>query len=188
MESQVIPQLPGLIIREAQLDDLVSIMNIETQVFAHDAYSQDMMEDLIRGRDESITLVAELAGWVVGYGVVMIRDLQSTLFYNVEPAKNSGIRLEDVQHVGYLKSMAVIDDPLIRRKGVGTKIVQVRLQWLQKRNIEHVFVYAMSKGDAPALFRKLSWTEIRGWSEKKYADSSYAILFYKNIKTQLERE
>lgn len=93
--------------------------------------------------DEDCVFVAEREGLVVGY-----------VYVALEPHSWKELR----GPAGFIHDLAVDDDA--RQSGVGTKLMQVALDWLREHNAPRVILWtAASNGTAQSLFRRMGFRE-----------------------------
>jgi GNAT superfamily N-acetyltransferase len=94
-----------------------------------------------RENDDSVVLVAERAGEIVGY-----------VFAGVEP--RSWKELRDV--AGFVHDVLVVEDA--RGSGVGERLVEAAAEWLLARGMPRVMLWTAEKNDlAQRLFERLGF-------------------------------
>ena len=141
-----------LTIREATIDDLESVLELNRKLFEYEYENHDKSLDLewtfseegkkyfkerILSKD-SLVIVAVLKGEVVGYLCGSITE---------------GEFFRKIGKVAELENTFVLEEH--RRKGIGTKLFRRFLDWCRARGVERVKVYAYSDNkNAISFYRK----------------------------------
>ena len=175
------PEAQDFLIRPAREGDADALFELEGKIFGDDAYSMEKFRRLLGFGSKIKVFVATREGYIQGYGAVTVQRAGDTLHGDFGPLDEVGVFLAPEVRVGYLKSLAVRDDPFTRRRGIGTALVRKRLNWLAGQGIEHVFCYAWPKGDFWAVGKKLGFQQINGWRKKRYNDGSVGTLCYHRL-------
>jgi ribosomal protein S18 acetylase RimI-like enzyme len=179
------PEVHGWTLRRASGADLSALLELEYSVFGKDAYDRAKMAGLLEcPQDNTLVLVAPAHEPLVGYGVARIGPLQDFVRDPERRLSGHAFMPKMTEPVGYLQSMAVRDDPSARRRGAGTALVRARLDWIKRRGVSHVVVFAWPRGHGLQLLRNLDFAVISAWPEKQYADGSTATLCYRRLEDQ----
>lgn len=167
-------------IRPSREEDASALYELEQRVFGEDAYSTESFRRLLADSNIKV-FVAIRNGEIQGYGAVTIQRARETLRGDFRPLAEAGLLLFPEVRVGYLKSLAVKDDASARRRGIGTALIQKRLNWLERQGIEHVFCYAWPKGNFWTLAKRMGFQQIHGWAQKRYNDGSMGTLCHRRL-------
>lgn len=171
-------------IREAKLEDVDGIMKVEEACFPEGVrYSREKVAGRIAHPKDSFSrirkyFIALHENEIAGYGEVAIQDYDAALFSCIEPVKKVVKTIDDT--VGAFISMAV--HPSKQGMGVGSRIIQARIDFLKENGMKQLFVHAWPNGGFPHLAKKFGFVEIPGWNGLSYSDGGKAILYYKNLK------
>lgn len=124
-------------IRPAHVDDLPSILRIENQSFARDAWDRELFLDYFAQSDRSVFLVAAIDRRVVGYAL----------------AFHSRTRAE-------IHSIAVT--PAERGRGIAVALLRRIVALLRRRGFEAVSLNVRLENKAAIrLYRKLGFQRVR---------------------------
>ncbi|MBM5804746.1 MAG: ribosomal-protein-alanine N-acetyltransferase [Candidatus Verstraetearchaeota archaeon] len=146
---------PSLLIRDARLDDLDAIFEIEQRSFT-DPYPRGLLKAFFYLPGVYIVAVSE--GKVIGYAVGIVR----------------------YESLGHVVSIAV--DESMRRKGVGERLMKETIERLCSKGTKRVRI-EVRQSNIPAivLYTKLGFT-VEGKIKRYYADGESALLMYFNVK------
>jgi ribosomal protein S18 acetylase RimI-like enzyme len=147
-----------LVIRKAERRDLDSLGRLGAMLMrAH--YAFDRLRFLVPGEgaergyaaflgsvldsDEDCVFVAEQDGVIEGY-----------VFVALEPLSWKELR----GPAGFIHDLAVADEA--RRSGIGTKLMQVAIDWLRERDAPRVILWTAAPNEAAqALFREMGFRD-----------------------------
>lgn len=171
----------GLNFRTGVYSDLEELYQLERSIFGEDSYTRQELQFLLEDTSHSIVYVAENKNGIIGFGVSGIRPFLEAVYHNSGPVLSLNIPIKTNEMVGVMKSIAVVDNPEFRRKGIASRLVQDRFTWLKDHHIHHVFAHAMPGSNFVSLAHKMNYTLVEGWMGKTYTDGSEALLFYKRL-------
>jgi N-acetylglutamate synthase-like GNAT family acetyltransferase len=191
-------------IRSARVEDIGAIAELESMVFGDDAYSKEVLYDLVRGapsgRPSPSSLagdanamdvlslpsnccaiyVADSSGRIIGYSIAQIRVWGEFLSsYGVNPDDVLDLNIKGSSRVGYLKSIAV--HPNYRRYGIGKQFHAVREAFLRDQGIQHVVLLQMPNPGLEDFHHSLGFSEISASPSLEYAAGGRARLWYRPI-------
>jgi len=172
-----------VMIRDANKKDLDGIIEVENACFPEGIrYSREKIASRLNSQKDSSQperkyFVAEQKGKIIGYGEVSLQHPEMTLFGNISVVEKNIGKIDDV--IGALISTGV--HPSHQGKGIGSLILEKRLEYLKSKGIRQVFTHAWPNGGFIRLASKFGFKEIREWKGLAYCDGTKAILFYKSL-------
>jgi len=166
------------------IGDLEGIMAVENACFPPgERYDESLFRRRLSGPPYDIAferkyfVATSYSSKIVGYAEAAIQDSGTVLFGTVTPFIDAFGKLD--RKVGALISIGVL--PKLQGKGIGSRLVDARLAYLQENGIHQVFAQAWPNGGFPHLAPKLGFTLIPGWEGRKYEDGTTQKLYYKRI-------
>lgn len=191
-------------IRSARVEDIGAIAELESIVFGDDAYSKEVLYDLMRGAlpvrpspsslagaanaMDALSLpsnccaiyVADSSGHIIGYSIAQIRVWSEFLSsYGVNLDDVLDLNIEGSSRVGYLKSIAV--HPHYRRYGIGKQFHAVREAFLRDQGVQHLVLLQMPNPGLVDFHHSLGFNEISASPSLEYAAGGRARLWYRPI-------
>ena len=148
-------ELVGLTIREARVEDLRDVFEIELKCFP-DPYPMDLLRKLLSSYPRTF-LVAETDGRIVGYIIAGVRWLS----------------------VGHILAIAV--DPAYRGRGIGTSLMREVFRRFREDGVRHVRLEVRkSNVVAISFYHKLGFIE-RFEVPFYYSDGETAITMERDL-------
>jgi ribosomal protein S18 acetylase RimI-like enzyme len=168
-----------IIIRPATLDDVKDIYNVEEQCFPEaERYNMDLFRERISGEaGRRKYFVATRNNEIVGYGEVAIKNRENVVGSSQIELVEKHMNMTLEEQVGVLISSGVL--PSMRGKGIGKKLTEKRIEYLNDNQIYTVFAHAWPNGGFPYLSEKMQFECIPQWDGRTYSDGTRQILYYK---------
>lgn len=171
-----------LLVREAKMSDLEGIFKVENQAFLEgDRYSIEKIKSQLTENGRKY-FVAEFENKIVGYSAAALQSPSYALMGDVANVEDeTGISFSEISMVGVLTSIGVLTN--LKGKGIGQRLLDVRLNWLLKNKVEYVFAHSWPNGGFPKLGERNGFKKIESWDGGRiYSDGTKAVLFYKILK------
>jgi hypothetical protein len=121
-----------------------------------------------------VVFVAELHSSVVGYGIAAV-GVASELLGAKCDLRCTGI--DGRTRLGYLKSSAVTPRFGMRRRGIGTELLMMRLRWMVERGVDVCAAIAWPFGCLDLLLKSCGLTFTCHPSNRRYHDGSFGQLY-----------
>lgn len=141
-------------IRNASVNDLDAIHDIERESFAH-PYSKKFLAYLLN-RNQQINLVAKRGSKIVGY---------------------SSTRVEGDS--GHVLSIAI--HPKWRREGAGTELMKHTMETLKEQNCKGMFLEVRRSNTTAMKFYKKMGFEKKKIKKNYYENGEDAFIYYKSL-------
>ncbi len=122
-------------------------------------YPRSLDELMIREEQGDAVLVAQDEGQIVGYLHLVVQDREST---------------------GWARNLAVT--PHLRRRGIGTALVQTAADWLRQRNVSQLLLEMTTKNYPAICFAQKLGFSFCGYNDRYYANQDIALFFAKSLR------
>jgi ribosomal-protein-alanine N-acetyltransferase len=165
LQKSVLGKVGEIAIRLCGTDDIPAVIDINTRTLP-EHYSEYFYHEILSEFPETF-LVAELEGKVIGY--IMCR-----IEYGFSQVKRLGLARK-----GHIVSVAVLEEH--RRRGLGTKLMQVVQEEMTKKNASEAYLEVrVSNEEAVRLYQALGY-KVTGRLEAYYRDGEPAFVMATQI-------
>jgi GNAT superfamily N-acetyltransferase len=122
-------------------------------------YPRPLDELITRWEAGDAVLVAEDEGYIVGFLHLAVADEEGT---------------------GWARNLVVT--PRLRRRGIGTALLQAAADWLRQRNVNRVLLEMTTKNYPAICFAQKLGFSFCGYNDRYYTNQDIAIFFAKVLR------
>lgn len=111
--------------------------------------------------------------WEEGNAVLVAKDEDKVVGY-LHLAEQGG------ESTGWARNLAVT--PRLRRRGIGTALLQAAADWLCRRNVSQLLLETTTKNYPAICFAQKQGFSFCGYNDRYYASHDIAIFFAKSLR------
>lgn len=123
------------------------------------SYPRRLDELVAQWEQGDAVLVAEDEGQIVGYLHLVVQASEGT---------------------GWVRNLAVA--PHLRRRGIGTALLQAAADWLRQQNVSQLLLEMTTKNYLAICFARKLGFGFCGYNDRYYANRDIAVFFAKNLR------